>query len=124
VNVTRGHTPPELTATELLLTTLLAEGADNAELGIFIYDDQGKYVAANRYAAELLGYTREELLAHHVGDFSDGGVDPAVLARLERRHGTIVVRRKDGSEITVSFVVAPTRVSTFSFLFAVVWEDY
>jgi PAS domain S-box-containing protein len=111
-----------VTAAELLLGTLLADGADNAEVGIFIYDDRGAYVAANRYAAELLGYTREELLTRHVGDFSDGRVDLSVLDRLERRQGTRVVRRKDGSELSVSFVVAPTRVSTFSFFFAVVWE--
>lgn len=121
--MTAGNNHSLVSAGELLLGTMLADGADNVELGIFIYDDQGAYVAANRYAAELLGHTREELLTHHVGDFVDGGVDPALLARLERRHGTRIVRRKDGSELTVSFVVAPTRVSTFSFLFAVVWAD-
>ena len=123
MGATRGRTPPELTAAELLLSTLLAEGADNAELGIFVYDDHGKYVAANRYAAELLGYTRDELLAHHVGDFSSGSLDEALLSRIERRGGTRVVRRKDGAEISVSYVVAPTSVSGFSFFFAVVWED-
>jgi PAS domain-containing protein len=74
-----------LGARELVLSTLLGDGADNVQLGIFVYDDQGSYVAANHHAAELLGYSREELLARHVGDFTEAGVDPAALLRAERR---------------------------------------
>jgi PAS domain S-box-containing protein len=109
-------------AREIVLSTLLGDGADNVKLGIFVYDDQGAYVAVNAYAAELLGYSREELLTHRVGDFTEGTIDPAVLARTERREGVRRVRRKDGSEVTVAFVVGPTRVSTFAFSFCLVWE--
>lgn len=111
------RTPPDI-----VLASLLGDGAEHAEVGLFIYDDDGKYVAVNRYGAELLGYDRGELLEHDVGDFTAGGIDRSVLLRRERREGTRVVRRKDGSEQPVAFVVTPTQVGSLWFSLAVVWE--
>jgi PAS domain S-box-containing protein len=107
---------------DIVLASLLGDGAEHAEIGLFIYDDDGKYVAINRYAADLLGYDRSDLLTHDVGDFTAGGIDRNVLLRLERREGVRIVRRKDGSEATVAFVVTPTKVGSFWFYLAVVWE--
>ena len=107
---------------ELVLASLLADGAEHAELGLFIYDDDGKYVAVNRYGAELLGYERSELLTHDVADFTAGGIDRSLLLKPERREGVRLVHRKDGSTIPVAFVVASTQVSSLSFYLAVVWE--
>ena len=107
---------------DIVLASLLGDGAEHAEIGLFIYDDDGKYVAINRYGAELLGYERSELLAHDVGDFTAGGIDRDVLLRLEQREGVRVVKRKDGSRKTVAFVVTPTQVGSFWFYLAVVWE--
>ena len=116
-SVTERKTPPDI-----VLASLLGEGAENAEVGLFIYDDDGKYIAINRYGAELLGYDRGELLGHDVGDFTAGGLDRDVLLRLERREGARIVKRKDGTERTVAFVVTPTKVGSFWFYLAVVWE--
>jgi PAS domain-containing protein len=66
-------------AADVVQTTLLGDGADNVELGIFVYDDDGKYVAVNRQAAELLGYPRAELLTRHDADFTEGGINRRVL---------------------------------------------
>jgi PAS domain S-box-containing protein len=107
---------------DIVLASLLGDGAEHAEIGLFIYDDDGKYVAINRYGADLLGYDRGDLLAHDVGDFTAGGIDRDVLARLERREGVRIVQRKDGSHKTVAFVVTPTQVGSFWFYLAVVWE--
>jgi PAS domain S-box-containing protein len=107
---------------DVVLASLLGDGAEHAEIGLFIYDDDGKYVAINRYGAELLGYDRTELLAHDVGDFTAGGIDRDVLLRLEQREGVRIVQRKDGSRRTVAFVVTPTQVGSFWFYLAVVWE--
>ena len=107
---------------DIVLATLLGDGAEHAEIGLFIYDDDGKYVAINRYAADLLGYDRSDLLTHDVGDFTAGGIDRNVLLRLEQREGVRIVQRKDGSEATVAFVVTPTKVGSFWFYLAVVWE--
>jgi PAS domain S-box-containing protein len=108
-------------AADVVQTTLLGDGVDNVELGIFVYDDDGKYVAVNRQAAELLGYPRAELLTRHVADFTEGGIDRRVLLRHERREGVRVVRRKDGSEVTVAYVVAPTRIGSIGYCLGVVW---
>jgi PAS domain S-box-containing protein len=107
---------------DVVLQSLLGDGAEHAEIGLFIYDDYGKYVAINRYGADLLGYDRSELLAHDVGDFTDGGIDRDLLLRQERREGARIVQRKDGTRKTVAFVVTPTQVGSFWFYLAVVWE--
>jgi PAS domain S-box-containing protein len=110
-------TPPDI-----VLASLLGDGAEHAELGVFIYDDDGKYIAINRYGAELLGYDRSELLDRDVGDFTAGGIDRDILLRMERREGVRIVERKDGSKATVAFVVTPTQVGSLWFYLAVVWE--
>jgi PAS domain S-box-containing protein len=107
---------------DVVLASLLGEGAEHAEIGLFIYDDDGKYVAINRFGAHLLGYDRDELLAHDVGDFTAGGIDRTVLLRLEQREGVRIVQRKDGSRAPVAFVVTPTQVGSFWFYLALVWE--
>ena len=115
--LTERRTPPDI-----VLASLLGDGAEHAEVGLFIYDDDGKYLAVNRYGAELLGYDRGELLEHDVGDFTAGGIDRSVLQRLERREGVRLVHRKDGTERAVAFVVTPTQVGSLWFYLAVVWE--
>jgi PAS domain S-box-containing protein len=110
------------TTPDIVLASLLGDGAEHAEVGLFIYDDDGKYVAINRYGADLLGYDRNELLTHDVADFTAGGIDRDVLLRLERREGVRIVHRKDGSQRIVAFVVTPTQVGSFWFYLAVVWE--
>jgi PAS domain S-box-containing protein len=108
-------------AQELVMHALLGDAATNVDLGLYVYDDRGMYVAVNERAAELLGYPRDELLSHHVGDFTDGGIDNSVLLRAEVREGVRIVQRKDGSRVPVAFVVAPTRVATIQFFLGVVW---
>jgi PAS domain S-box-containing protein len=110
-------TPPDI-----VLASLLGDGTENAEVGVFIYDDDGKYVAINRHGAELLGYDRGDLFTRDVGDFTAGGIDRDVLLRPERREGVRVVQRKDGSEKVVAFLVTPTQVGSLGFYLAVVWE--
>jgi PAS domain S-box-containing protein len=118
------HTPPRrnLPTPDLVLTSLLGEGAENAEIGLFVYDDDGRYVSVNRYGADLLGHDRTELLTRDVADFTEGGIDRSVLLRRERREGVRIVHRKDGSQVPVAFVVTPTQVSSLWFYLAVVWE--
>jgi PAS domain S-box-containing protein len=116
-SVIERKTPPDI-----VIASLLGDGAEHAEIGLFIYDDDGKYVAINRFGAELLGYDRDELLEHDVGDFTAGGIDRNLLLRLEQREGVRIVRLKDGAEKTVAFIVTPTQVGSFWFYLAVVWE--
>jgi len=106
----------------IVLETLLGDAAKHAHVGIYVYDDEGTYVAVNDHAAALLGTTRDELLRHDIGDFTRDGIDRRVLLRTERREGVRLLRRRDGTEVPAAFVVVPTQVSGLGFFVAIVWE--
>jgi PAS domain S-box-containing protein len=107
---------------DLLHEALLGEAAENAFFAITVYDDDGHMVAANRRAADLLGYPREELLTYDVGAFTEGGFDRSRLLRPEMREGVRIVRRKDGSQTPVAFVVAPATLAGLPYFVAVWWQ--
>lgn len=107
---------------QVVLQALLGEAAECAEVGISVYDDDGRFVAVNERAAQLLGYNREEILTRDVADFTDGGIDRTVLLKAEIREGARLVHRKDGTTVPVAFVVAPTRVANIGFFISVFWE--
>jgi PAS domain S-box-containing protein len=107
---------------QVVLQALIGEAGDFAKVGISIYDDDGRFVAVNEHAAELLGYPRDELLTRDVADFTEGGIDRAVLLKAEIREGVRLVHRKDGTAVPVAFVVAPTRVANIGFFISVFWE--
>lgn len=107
---------------DLLHEALLGEAAESASFAITVYDDDGRMVAINRRAADLLGYSREELLSHDVGDFTQGGIDRGRLQGQDMREGIRLVRRKDGSCVPVAFVVAPARLSGLPYFVSVWWQ--
>jgi len=107
---------------DLLHQALLGEAADSARVGISVYDDDGRYVAVNGYATELLGYSRDELLAHDIADFTKGGIDRSVLRQENVREGVRVIHHRNGSTRTVAFLVAPARVAGLPYFVAVWWE--
>lgn len=87
-------------ASKELYQTLFEQAAD----GIFIADAQGKYVEVNRRGCEMLGYTREEILALSMADLiptEDVPLDMAVL----QASGTLLKERrlrcKDGRLLPV-----------------------
>lgn len=107
---------------DLILGSLLADAVEGAKVGLFVYDEEGRYIAVNRCAADMLGYPRDELLRLDVGAFTDGGIDRSLLNESRRREGVRRIRRRDGSETVAAFVVVPARVSSLSYHLAVVWE--
>ena len=76
---------------------------EQASDGIFIADAQGKYLDVNSAGAEMLGYTREEILQLTVADVVVPEEAPRVLdERIRMQEGRAVrnewkFRRKDGS---------------------------
>ena len=50
----------------LVQSILLGDAVEHAPVAILVADDEMRYVAANQYACELLGYTREELLEKRI----------------------------------------------------------
>ena len=107
---------------DLLHEALLGEAAESAFFAITVYDDDGNMVAANRRAADLLGYSREELLAYDVGAFTEGGFDRKRLQSQDMREGVRLVRGKDGSRTPVAFVVAPATLAGLPFFVSVWWQ--
>ena len=109
-------TPP------VIFQALLGEAIDCAEIGVSVYDDDGRLIAVNEQATAVLGESRDELLKRDVADFTDGGIDRTVLFNNELREGVRLVHRKDGSAVPVAFVVAPTRVAKLAYFVALYWE--
>lgn len=83
------------------LRLLVEEAAD----GIFLADASGRYIDVNRAGCEMLGYTREEILARSVGELvlpeERGRVGPELsrLSKGEVARGEWRFRHKDGSVV-------------------------
>jgi len=111
-----------VTTPDLLHEALLGEAAESAFFAISVYDDDGRMVAVNKRAAELLGLRRDELLAYDVGAFTAGGFDRTRLFSQEMREGVRLVERRDGTRVPVAFVVAPATLSGLPYFVAVWWR--
>jgi PAS domain S-box-containing protein len=98
---------------DLVQKSLVGEALEHGPVAVFVADDDGRYLAVNAYACELLGYTRAELLELRVRDVA---VDPGAQAnysemrRTGPRTGQTRLRRKDGSEIEMHFRASQTTV--------------
>jgi PAS domain S-box-containing protein len=105
-------------AEPLIQATLIGEAVDNGPLAIFVADENGRYVAVNTAACELLGYTRAELLELTAHDLAPGEPVAVQLDELERKgslSGTSVLRHKDASELAVEWHAARTTVAGMEF---------
>jgi formate hydrogenlyase transcriptional activator len=116
VLLTEGQSPPLIQSTIFDVTARQqAEDAlrkseehfrilvEQASDGIFIADAQGKYIDVNSAGAEMLGYTREEILQLSIADIVVAEEIPRVAAEVARLEGGDIIRsewmfrRKDGS---------------------------
>ena len=99
-------------AEPLIQATLIGEAVDNGPFAIFVADDNGRYVAVNTFACDLLGYTRSELLSLTAHDLAP---DESVTAHGRRLSGTAVLRHKDGSDVTIEWRASRTTVAGMEF---------
>ena len=105
-------------AEPLIQASLIGEAVDNGPAAIFVVDDEGRFIAVNAFACELLGYTRSELLSLTVLEIAP---DPAVaetFAKLQREGalaGTTVLRHKDGGDVTVEWSATRTTAAGMEF---------
>ena len=72
--------------------------------------DSGRYVAANEYACELIGYERSELIGRPVGEIS-----------LQRGSGVTALRCKDGGEIKVRYRAVEATLSGLPVMLGLFW---
>jgi len=85
---------------------------DTAFEALFVVDEHGACVRANRPATTLLGVPAEDLLRRHVRDFTPPELWPALQRMWDAGrpvgvvHGPTEILRPDGSRVSVEFRVA------------------
>jgi PAS domain S-box-containing protein len=101
-------------AEALIQTALLGEAVDAGPALVFVADERMTYIAVNRRACEVLGYTRDELLELTVTDVARESTSPAeydqMLAR-GFRNGEAVLTRKDGTTVPFAYQATKTKVA-------------
>jgi PAS domain S-box-containing protein len=112
-----------VSAAEVLIqTALLGEAIEAGPALVFVADESMRYIAVNHFACEALGYTRDELLALAVTEVAREPSAPQQYDELlvrGFRHGTAVLTRKDGSEVTLLYRAAKTTVAGLDFFVSV-----
>jgi PAS domain S-box-containing protein len=110
----------------LLHQTLLGDAWDHAAVAAAVFADDGHYIACNEAFCKLTGYSREEIGRMRVG--VDLAVDERRNHRLfreivaERRTvGTGGLRRKDGTELEITFWAIATRAATLPYYVVLYW---
>lgn len=99
-----------------MMRALLGEAADEARIGIVVYDEHGAYIAANRVICEILGYELEELLALTAEQVSARPAKTVATALADvvehgTQSGTAKLRRKDGTAVSGRYVAARTTIA-------------
>jgi PAS domain S-box-containing protein len=116
----------EAEAQRLIQIALLGEAIDFLPLAVFVFDEEGRYVAVNGHASELLGYSRDELLQLRIGDLADSPATAlqayADVAEQRTLEATTHARRKDGSVLRLRFRGGATLVAGMPFYVGVAWE--
>jgi PAS domain S-box-containing protein len=111
-------------AHDLVQKSLVGEALDNGPVAVFVADDDGKYLAVNAYACDLLGYDREELLALRVTDVAvnaSAAADFELMQRQGSRTGTTTLRSKDGRDLSMHFRASQTTVGGMPVYIGVCW---
>jgi PAS domain S-box-containing protein len=110
----------------LMQSVLLGEAVEHAPVAIVVIDEEGRYVAVNEHACELLGYTRSELLSMRVGDLRRDEELPPEFAEVQahgRLDGTTELIRKDGVALRVRYRASETRIAGLLYYVSVSWPE-
>jgi PAS domain S-box-containing protein len=111
----------DVRAHALLQETLLGEALDNLDAGVFLADEQGRYVAVNRFACTLTGYSREELLGMTVHAIAADASDYEPMLRGAKSEGVVGLRRKDGSIVLCEWRSGTTKIAGMTFYVGLNW---
>jgi PAS domain S-box-containing protein len=91
-----------MSQTDISIESVLGQALDGGPVLVFVADEEMRYVAANRRACDVLGYTRDELLALKVTDVVSGPGAPHLYEKMLREGtavGSVPIRRKDGVSV-------------------------
>jgi PAS domain-containing protein len=110
-------TAPSLARPEIQ-AELISEALLSASVGFLVWDEDRRYIAANRAACDILGTTLENLLGHAVGEHTVEGleaIDNAITAGFSQ--GRALVERFDGSgRIEVFYATFTTKTAGMPFM--------
>jgi PAS domain S-box-containing protein len=111
-------------ATPEIQAQLIAEALGGATVGILVWDEDGRYIAANDAACSILGTTLEDLLGQRVGAHThDGEALIEQALRGEPAAGEATVDRFDGSgTIAVRYLTFTTRTAGMPFMATIIWR--
>jgi PAS domain S-box-containing protein len=109
-------------AESLIHRSLIGEALEEAPVLVFVADESMKYVAVNKRACDVLGYSRSEFLNLRVSDVAAYPAAPDEFAEMvaERsRNGTSELRCSDGSTVTMRYIASETTVARLTFYVSV-----
>ena len=95
----------------LIQASLLGEAVEHGPAAVFVADEDGRYVAVNRAACTLVGYSREELLSMRVSNLAEGMERWDEMQRTGSASGTTQLTRKDGTHVQFTYVAGATTVA-------------
>jgi PAS domain-containing protein len=97
---------------------LISDALLGASVGLLVWDEKRRYIAANEAACEILGTTLDELLGQLVGEHTHGGAAAAEAAVGKGLvTGEAVVDRFDGSgTVRVFYATFETRTAGMPFM--------
>jgi PAS domain S-box-containing protein len=113
-------------AEPLVQAGLLGEAIDRAPDAVLVADESMRYLAVNQAACRLLGYTREELLSLRMSDvatYPGAGDDYDEIMSRRSKVGTVVLRRKDGTEVGAAYRAHETKLAGMTVYVAILWAE-
>jgi PAS domain S-box-containing protein len=116
---------PSAEAVKVIHRALLGDAFSQAtDLGAFVLDEDGCYVAVNDYACTLSGYARSEIIGERIGTFNAHlAAEYGAALASPHRTGRTHIDRKDGRRVPVGYRVSATRLGAMPYLLVVCWED-
>jgi PAS domain S-box-containing protein len=109
-------------AEPLVQASLLGEAIDPGPIAILVADEDGRYVAVNQFACDMLGYSRADLLGLRWSDVAPGRKASKRYAAViagRRAEGVEELVRKDGSRVRFRYLTRETRVAGLTVYLAV-----
>jgi PAS domain-containing protein len=100
-------------AQPLVQASLIGEAIDAGPVLVFVFDEDGRYVAANQHACDELGYERDELVTLTIDDVAESP-ERASVGRME-------LTRKDGSTFAFDYRSQEAVVAGLTVYVAVGW---
>ena len=113
-----------MNANQLAQLALLGEAAECLiGVAIFVWDEDRNYVAVNDAAVELVGRSREEILAMKVGDMSPDRGSPHFqeVQRHPFHRGSSRIMRHDAA-VEIDWVTCRTRIAGLPYIVSMCWR--